>query len=127
MGAITTLTNCAPVPGGASAVYTGQFLDQNDQDIILSDLNTLTLSIADPATNAIINGVSQEDILNAGRGTVNASGQLTLVLGPGDTTVRQAAGAGTVKRSLVFDFTYDSGDMTGRHQVDFFIQPLAGP
>jgi hypothetical protein len=75
----------------------------------------------------VINNVNQTDILNVGRGSVGASGLLTLTLEPGDTAVTQNPGASTVMRSLVFDYTYSSGDLTGRHQVDFFIQPLAGP
>jgi hypothetical protein len=50
-------------------------------------LTALTLTVYDLETNGIINGLNQANILNAGRGTIDAAGNLTVALESADNPV----------------------------------------
>ncbi len=130
MSAVTTFSSDKQaVPARATAVYTAKIVDQNGNGIPDGSLETLVLSIYDVVTKAIVNGIEDVDILNAGRGVVDTSGNLTLTLEPGDTAILASSPivGFTQERSLVLDWTYNGGNATGRHQVNFFILPLAEP
>jgi|SRR6185437_2023727 len=121
-------TTTAPisVAAGATAVYTGQLQDEDGNPISAGQLGSLTLSIVDTFSGAVVNNASQVNILNADRGTVDAQGNLTVTLETGDTALLVAADKREY-RSLVFDWTYDGGAKSGRHQADFLIEALTGP
>lgn len=115
-----------PTAAGSTAVYRGQLQDDTAAPIGSSVLTALTLSIVDTRTGAVVNGVSQRNILNLDRGTVDGSGNLTITLTAADTALLNAADA-SEGRSLVIDWTWNSPVKTGRHQVDFTIIALSGP
>lgn len=116
-----------PFPAGSTPVYTAKIVDAEGAGIPDTSLDTVTLSIVDTLSGAVINGVSETDILNTGRGTVDEFGNLTITLLPDDTSMEGVPGAAKVQRSLVIDFTYNGGDSVGRHQVNFTLLALAGP
>lgn len=116
-----------PFAANTTPVVTAQIVDANQVGIPAANLNSLTLSIVDSATGAIINDVSQVDILNTGRGTVDASGNMTITLLEGDTSLSEAPGVQLIQRSLVVDWSYNSGVSLGRGQINFVLQVLAGP
>ena len=120
----------ANVPGGPWAagttpVYTATLVDGSGNPISGVTLAALTLTIADTLTGTIINGVSQINILNTGRGTIDAAGLLTISLEPGDTSMSETTGP-QVQRSLIIDWTYNAGAAVGRHQANFMLVALAG-
>lgn len=119
-----------PYAAGSAPAYYGQIVTQTGAGIPAADISVLTLSIVDTLTGAVINNASQVNILNTGRGTVDASGNLVVQLETGDTSLSEEPGATAVQRSLVLDWTYaiplgESG--SGRHQVNFVVVALAGP
>ncbi|HUN49982.1 MAG TPA: hypothetical protein VMU42_02645 [Candidatus Sulfotelmatobacter sp.] len=114
-----------PVASGETAQYKCQLLDETGAAVPASALTALTLSIVDTATGAVVNGCSAADILNTGRGTVDAAGNLAITLTPADTALLAADDAQEC-RSLVIDWTYGDGSKIGRHQVDFLIVALGG-
>lgn len=126
MPAVVTLS-VGPFAARSTPVYTGQIVDGAGAGIPASSLDALTLSIVDTMSNEIINGVSQVDILNTGRGRVDSQGNLTISLLTGDTSMDEVPGETQVQRSLVIDFSYNSGNSEGRHQVNFLLLALAGP
>lgn len=111
---------------GSTPVYSGQLVDSTNNGLSYSALTTLTLSIVDTLTGLVINGVNKVNILNAGRGQVDAQGNLTITLLAGDTTMTDVPGASRVERSMVIDWTYNGGASVGRHQVNFILLALAG-
>src|SRR6185312_16671893 len=119
-----TTTSPIAIAAGASAIYKGQLQDDSGNAISAAQLGTLTLSIVDTFSGAIINSCSQANILNTGRGTVDSAGNLTVTLGPSDTALLVSTDQQEY-RSLVFDWTYASGTKIGRHQVDLLIQALS--
>jgi hypothetical protein len=113
-------------PAGSTPLYTAQIVDSTGSGIPGSSLDTLTLSIVDTQTGTIINDCSQVDILNTNRGTVDGAGNLTITLEIDDTETSEASNLPQVQRSLVIDWTYNTGVSAGRHQANFQIVNLAG-
>lgn len=115
-----------PFAAGSTPVYQAQIVDVDGQGVPASLITALTLSIADVLTGAIINGVTQVNILNTGRGTVDAEGNLTITLVQGDTGTSEYPGASMVERALVVDVA-TRGGLVNRHQVNFNLLALLGP
>ena|SRR5579859_4010148 len=123
-----------PYAAGSTPVLAGQFVDPYGVGIPAAAFSVLTLSIVDTASGAIINSCSQINILNTGRGKVDASGNLTISLDVADTSMSEVPGAAQVQRSLVIDWTYATAGPTppassgsGRSQINFMLLSLAGP
>lgn len=93
---------------GTRRVVTCTVKDTSGVVIPLSAMTTITFTLSDEATGAIINSRDAQSILNVNGGTYHAtSGLLSLILTPSDNTVR---GAKQVERHrALFEFTYDSG------------------
>lgn len=119
---IANLTS-SPIPPGSTPVYTTQLLDPAGNPIPAAALNTLTLTICNTSTRAIVNSCKDVSILNTGRGTVDASGNVTVTLLAADTAL-QAAADQFEYRSLVLNWTFNSGQGVGEHQVNLLIQGL---
>jgi|GEM_PF-3720791 len=122
-----TSTPGSPIAANTTPVYVAYLTDSAGNPISSGQLTTLTLTICDTGTGAIINSCSQVNILNTDRGTVDGDGKLTVTLEIGDTSTDEAPGAQSILRSLVFDWTYNGGTSAGRHQTNFTIVALAGP
>jgi hypothetical protein len=111
---------------GSTFVFEGKLQDQAGTAVGSAELQSLTLSVADTNTKAIINSVSAVDILNTGRGRVDDQGNLAVTLLPADTAL-QDPNSSREYRSLIIDFVYNRGSSKGRHQVNIVIVALAGP
>ncbi len=117
-----------PWAAGSTPIYTAQIVDQSGEGIPADDLASLTLSIVDTLSGAVVNGVSSTNILNTGRGSVDDRGNLVVILEAGDTSMVEVPGAEQVQRSLIFDWTTVADlEVVGRHQVNFLLLALAGP
>lgn len=123
-----TIAECRgpPVPSGSTPIYTSALVDTSDNPIPGSNLNTLTLTIADTLTGMIINGVQNVNILNANRGIIDQFGNVTVLLEPGDTMLSYPSYP-RVERSLIFVWTYNGGASVGIHQANFKIDAVAIP
>jgi hypothetical protein len=76
-----------PVPERSNARYTGYLTDETDTVIALAGISTLTLTVRDKLTNAVINSRSAQNVLNTNGVTVHAtSGLVTWTLTALDTT-----------------------------------------
>lgn len=128
MPAVTNVSG-GPFAAGSTPVYTARIVDGGGVGIAASRFSALTLTIVDTLSGAVVNGVSQINILNTGRGTIDASGNLTISLLAGDMAMDEAPGAARIQRSLVIDWTFTTGLVvgTGRHQANFELVALAGP
>lgn len=125
---LTSNTPLGPVYANTTPLYTGaQFQDTGGNPIPGASLDTLTLTICDTATGAIINNCELVNILNTNRGTVDSSGFLTIQFEEGDTSMSEVPGAVQVQRSLVLDWTYNGGLFAGRALVNFIVVALPGP
>ena len=124
MPVIFSATN-GPFAAGATPRWTGQIFDDAGVPISAAQLASLTLSIVDTLSGQVINGADAVSILNTGRGTVDAQGNVVLKLEVGDTAMTETTSR-QVQRSLVFDWTYNGGVSAGRHQTNFMLVQLAG-
>jgi hypothetical protein len=115
------------VPARSTQLYTAIIEDQAGAPIPAAALTTLTMTLLDYATGQVVNNVNAQNILNTDRGVIDAQGNLTVTLRPLDTAIfGPALPAGQLQyRSIVFDWTYNSGNSTGRHEFDFAIMALA--
>jgi len=126
--AVIVNTPDGPVAAGSTPVYTAYFVDTTGAAIPPTALASVTLTICDTQSGAIVNSVSQVNILNTGRGTVDSAGKLTITLEPGDTAMDEVPGLAQIQRSLVIDWaTTSTPPVIGRHQVNFPVLALAGP
>jgi hypothetical protein len=124
MPAITNISG-GPFVAGSTGVYIAQLLDAYGNPIPGTALTSLTLTIVDVLSGAVVNGVQQQNILNTDRGTIDQQGNLTILLEVGDMTITDPA-APRIQRSLVLDWTYNGGASAGRHQANFTLMQLSG-
>lgn len=114
-----------PFASGTRPQYSGQLVDRDGEGIPALDLASFTLSIVDTLTQEVI--VSDVNILNTGRGTVDEAGNFTVTLEVGDTLMDEVPGEEKIQRSLVLDWaTIDVPPQVGRHQANFILLRLAG-
>lgn len=110
---------------GSTFPVNGQIVDGTLNGIPATNLVSLTLSIVDVLTMAIINGVQAINILNTNRGTVDNQGNLTIQLEVGDTLMDEVPGATSIVRALIIDWS--TLTLVGRQQIEFVLLALAGP
>ena len=107
-----------------TARYTNRFYDEAGDPLADTDLNALTLTIYEEAGGTIINGVNDTNILNVGRGVVDAQGNLTITLEPADNQVVNSAREDEVHAMLI-KWTYNTTSK-GAHLVRFPVRNLRG-
>lgn len=124
MTAVTTIAG-GPFPAGSTLVYSGQLLDGAGAGIPAADLDSLSLTASIFATGAVVGDIYRADVLNSGRGAVDAEGNYQITLGPADTNVLVGAPLGTqTVMALVIDWTFNNGLVTGRHQANVTLVAL---
>ena len=121
--AIINLPN-GPIPAGTTPIFNAQFLDPTGNPVPAFRLTQVTLSLVDTVSGQVINGISEIDILNQDRGTVDSNGNLTISLLASDTSLSESPGVSSVQRSLIVD--WQSGPYSGSAQGNFIITALAG-
>lgn len=70
-----------------SAVYRAQLVDEDEADLPLSAIVTITLTLYNFATGAIINSRNAQSVLNINGVTISSSGALEWTLAPADNPI----------------------------------------
>ena len=93
---------------GTRRVLTMTLKDTDGVVIPSSAMTTITLTIKDQATGAVVNSRNAQSVFNVNGGTYHAtSGLLSIILTPSDTAI---SGAKAVERhGALIAFTYASG------------------
>jgi hypothetical protein len=113
------------VPELTDLRITAQLVDPLGAGIPAAQLTTLKLTLhADNATQALINGVDHISILNAGRGTIDATGHLALALQPNDNPILDDTLLEEWHVALV-EWTYNAGQSAGRQSLAYRVRNLA--
>jgi hypothetical protein len=120
------------VSEGTTFLYRAVVKDETGAVVPGSDLLTLTLTIHlddQSLSPEIVNGVYQTNILNTGRGTVDASGNLSLLLVPADNQVVHPSALDESRieiHILSLEWTYlTSGGLgRGRHEIELRIRNM---
>lgn len=91
---------------------------------------TATLEYIDPeGTSTIINGRSDQSILNTNGGTVDAGGELTLRLQAADNPIINTSGSGSNETHILsLEWTYSDGVLTrtGGHEYQILVRRAGG-
>lgn len=115
------------VPEEASFQYTGYIKDETGTVIPLASLTTLTLTLYNKATGAIINSRNAQNVKNANNVTVHAtSGLVTWSAKPADNPIIDTTlDAGeTEEHVALFEWTYNSGADGGKHELSIYVRQL---
>lgn len=124
MSAIVTVPG-GPFPAGATIIYSGRLLDGSGNGVPGTNLDTFTLSLSWFSTG--VNTIDRENILNVGRGSIDALGNFAVTLNPSDTAMTPAPVGTKAVLALVLDWTFNAGAMTGRHQANLTLVALTEP
>jgi len=114
------------VDEGESAVITATLVDIGNAPIVKAAIQTLTLTLVNASDLSVINGRSNQDILDANDGTVAEDGTVTLKLGPADNPVVGTAEYGIEDHYATMRWTWidpDGDTLSGAQQ--WIIQILA--
>ena len=112
-----------PVGERTTSYITAVIRDQNGDPIPGGSLNSLTLTLYNvDASNTIINSVDDVNILNVGRGVVDANGNVTIELLLLDNQLVDTAKSFETHRALI-EWTWGN-TRQGRHEVEFLVQNM---
>ena len=114
------------VPEGATLRYTARLTDERNLPLSSQAMMTMTLTLYDLSGSAqtILNEVDGIDILNTGRGTLDTQGVLVVTLSPEDNPIVDDRRK-RERHLMLFEWTFDGGNKTGRHEVEFVVRNLA--
>ena len=109
----------------STARLTAVVEDETETAIPSASLDTLTLllydqrtQIASPGTTgAVINGRNRQSVLNANGGTVDASGNLEMLLSPADNVIIGTGEGQSERHVALFEYTYAAGLKSGKEEI----------
>ena len=115
-----------PDRAGEGKTYTisGSFIGDLGDVPPLSALSSLTLTLWDDASRAILNNVDRVNILNTGRGTVDVNGYLICTLVGADNAVLDPQCIEELHVAF-FEWTYSGGDKSGGIEVAYYVRNFA--
>lgn len=102
---------------------TGVFKDGDGNALGSGDLTTVAMWLTDKADGTTINSRSNTDILNAGPGTVDGSGNFTLVLAPEDNPFNGngITDAAEEIHILTIEWTWNSGANKAHMEIWLYV------
>lgn len=100
-----------------SALVTGQFRKDNDDLLPYTTMSTITMTLYDKVTGAIINSRDHVNIFNTGGGTLDALGYFTLILAPEDNVILNPAVNLQELHVLLLEWTYEGGTKKGKQEI----------
>jgi hypothetical protein len=113
----------APIDERTTPTFAWQIVDADGVGVPAASLASLTWWLFNKATGAVINSRNGTSILNANNGTVDGSGNATLVLEAADTAILDES-LDLETHIAEFEFTYNGGARTGRHVIEHAIRNL---
>ena len=116
---------------GESSNFTLVFKDFDGTAITKANLSSLTLTLYDKTSNAILNSRSAQNVIDVNGGTVATDGTLTMRLDASDNTYETASPSVGDKETHVAKFTWQWNDgtqtRTGIEEYEFEVQKMAAP
>ena len=105
-----------------------EFTDTRGAAVAKAAILTLTATLFDETTNTLINGRSNQAVIDVNGGTVTSGGVLTLRLGPSDNIIVGGVDVGDTERHVLrVTWTWSDGVQvrTGIRQVGVLVERLA--
>src|SRR5574337_1281463 len=113
------------VPEKSAFRYTADLKKEYNAALAPSELTTLTLTVyALDAALSIVNSLTAVDILNVGRGTVDSTGKLAVVLAGADLALLDST-RDAESHIMLIQGSYAGGTKFTRHEVEHVIRNLA--
>ena len=118
----TVLTDV--IPEKSTWRYNCTLTKEDGTALAAAQLTTLTLTLYNQdASLTILNACSADSILNAGRGTVDSSGNLAIVFATADNYLVDTS-QDVEHHVALIQATYSSGTKASRHEVEFTVKNL---
>jgi len=116
----------------ASVTFSVTFGDTSNTpvDLTKAQILTLTMTLFDLSTEAVINSRNAVNVKDANGGTVSTAGVLTMKLDPDDQAiVGSGLSTGDKETHVIrFDYTWNDGrSRTGRSEYTYDVEKLATP
>jgi hypothetical protein len=108
-----------------TALLSFQLVDELGEDIALTDLTSLTVTLYDIASGEIINERESSDALNANDVEVSAAGLVSWTMTPDDNAIlKTAIQAGSYERHMaLFEWGWN-GDKEGREPIEIYVTQM---
>lgn len=113
---------------GQSFDFTITPTDPDGNTIDANNLASLTVTLYDDATNAVINSRNGQNILGANGGTIEVDNTVTMRLDPADNVIVGSASEDETENHVArFEYTYNDGQQvrTGSEERLFAVRKLA--
>lgn len=112
------------VKENTGAVYTATLKDADGTVVPLANLTTITLTLYNVATGAIINSREDQDVKNTNNVTFHStSGLLTWSIQAADNVMVNSA-LQDEKHIALFEFVYSGTGTPGKHEVILMVRNL---
>lgn len=111
------------VDEGCTARYQTALKDETGT--VIGTLTAVTLTLYDDSTGTIINSRTDQNVLNQNNVTFSGN-TLAWTLQPADNII-VTTGVRTnsyEKHVALFEYTYDSGNKSGKHELEFSVRQL---
>lgn len=110
------------------AKYTATIKDADGNALALADLGTMTLTLYDVSSDAVINSRSKQDVKNVNDVTIAAlGGSLTWLLQAADNPIVSGTATLIQKRQhhrALFEYTHNGDGSPGKHELDIYVLNL---
>lgn len=119
-----------PVQAGESCNVVATFHGLDGVAITKASLLSLTATIYDEATSAVVNSRNAQSVLDTNDGTVASDGTLTLRLGPSDAAIVGSVSVGDTERHVLrLTWTWSDGvaTRTGIDEWVILVEKMATP
>lgn len=103
-----------------SGLYNAVLLDENDATVAPAQLSSLTLTLTDRATGAVINSRAGVSVLNANGGTLDISGNFYMQFTALDNQIVSTSSPQVEVHVALFQWTFGSG-LKGSHMIQLNI------
>ena len=115
----------------ASVTFSVTFKDTSSTPVALTkaQILTLTMTLFDKDTEAVINSRNAVNVKDANGGTVSTAGVLTMKLDPADQAIAGTLATGAKETHVIrFNYTWNDGrSRTGRSEYTYDVEKLATP
>jgi hypothetical protein len=109
----------------STAFYDFNLVDENDAAIALASLSSLTITLTDDATGAVLNSRNAQNGLNANGVTVSSVGKVTWEMSPADNAiVGSPVPDGGETHTAVFRWTWASGARAATEVFKFSVTKI---
>jgi hypothetical protein len=110
----------------STAFWDFSLVDEDEDAIALASLDTLTLTLTDDLTGAVLNSRSAQNVLNVNNVTVSAQGAVSWEMTPADNAiVGSPVPDGGETHTAVFTWTWDGGTRSQSYVFKFSVTKVA--